>query len=201
MIGRAWPLFMLLCGFVAGCTRIESSSSAAPEKSDRPQQELYDATVRFYQDDRLNAVLQAGRIRKFEKRSVVLLDSGLVMDFYNAEGRHTSKLWADSGRTDETSKDMVAQGHVLARSDSGETLETSELRWDNRTRKIFSNKRVKLSTPTDTIYGISFESDENLRNWRIEQPYGKSFREWERRRVDSIAVPPDTIRADSRETP
>ena len=188
MIPRAALLGMLIGSALAGCTRIESSSPAATDKTDRPQQELYGSTITFYQDDRLNAVLQAGRIRKFEKQSVVLLDSGVIMDFFNAEGRHTSKLWADSGRTDETRKDMVAMGRVIARSDSGQMLETTELRWDNRTRQIRSDVRVKLSTPTDTIYGIRFESDEYLRNWRIEQPYGKTFREFERRRADSTAA-------------
>jgi LPS export ABC transporter protein LptC len=187
MISRAalWATF-LVCA-LTGCTRMETSSSGA-DKSERPQQELYGSTITFYQDDRLSAILQAGRIRKFEKQSVVLLDSGVVMDFFNEEGRHTSKLWADSGRTDEVRKDMVAMGHVIARSDSGQTLETSELRWDNRTRKIRSDTTVKLSTPTDTLYGIRFESDEYLRNWRLQQPYGKTFREFERRRVDSTAA-------------
>jgi LPS export ABC transporter protein LptC len=177
----------------AGCTKIESSSSAENPKTDRPQQELYDATITFYQDDCLNAVLQSGRIRKFERQSVILLDSGVVMDFYNKEGRHTSKLWADSGRTDEIRKDMVAMGNVIARSDSGEMLESSELRWDNKTRQIRSDVPVKLSTPTDTIYGIYFVSDENLRNWRIEQPYGKTFREWDRRMRDTTAVTDSTV--------
>lgn len=192
MIGRI-VLCAVCVGFVvSGCTKIESSSQTESTKTERPQQELYDATITFYQDDRLNATLQAGRIRKFERQSVILLDSGVVMDFYNAEGRHTSKLWADSGRTDEVRKDMVAMGNVIARSDSGETLESTQLRWDNKTRQIRSEVPVKLSTPTDTIYGDNFVSDENLRNWRIEQPYGKTFRDWERRTRDSTVVSDST---------
>jgi LPS export ABC transporter protein LptC len=192
MTPRVAFLALLLAGVPAGCTRTESPSPSGAAKTDRPQQELYGSTITFYQDDRLNAVLQAGRIRKFERQSTVLLDSGVIMDFFNAEGRHTSKLWADSGRSDEVRKDMVAMGHVIARSDSGQMLETTELRWDNRTRRIRSDVPVKLSTPTDTIYGIRFESDEYLRNWRIDQPYGKSFREFERRRADSGVVAPDS---------
>jgi LPS export ABC transporter protein LptC len=189
---RGWLFWtgLAACAFIGGCTKIGSPASEGA-KADRPQQEYYGATVTFYQDDRLNAILQAGRIRKFEKQSIILLDSGVVMDFYSAEGRHTTTLWADSARTDEYRKDMIAQGHVVAKSDSGETLESSELRWENRTRQIRSDRRVKLSTPTDTIYGIGFVSDEHLRNWRIEQPTGKTFRELEKR------VPRDTLTADT----
>jgi LPS export ABC transporter protein LptC len=176
---------VLVCA--SGCTKISQPSDEAA-KSNLPQQELYDASIRFYQDDKLTSVLQAGRIRKFEKQSVILLDSGVVIEFYNLEGQHTSTLWADSGRTDEIRKDMVAEGHVIAKADSGQMLETSRLRWDNKTRQIRSDVPVKLSSPTDTTYGSSFVSDEHLKNYRIEQISGKTFRELEKR------TPRDSVR-------
>jgi LPS export ABC transporter protein LptC len=168
---------LLAVALFAGCTKIASPPSGEPSKLEMPQQEFYDATITFYQSDKLNGVLQAGRIRKFEKSATILLDSGVVMDFFNEQGQHTTKLWADSARTDENRKDMVAMGHVIAKSDSGETLHSEELRWDNRTRQIRSNTRVKLMTPTDTINGIGFVSDEHLKNWTVTQPTGTTTRE------------------------
>lgn len=160
-----------------------------------PQQELYNSTITFYQNDKLSSVLKAGRIRKFERNATVYLDSGVVADFFSEQGKHTSTLWADSARTDEIRKDMTAMGHVKAKSDSGETLETSILHWENRTRKIRSETTVKLSTPTDTIYGIGFVSDERLRNWSIEKPQGKTFRELEKRAPhDTMNVGEDSLR-------
>jgi len=92
-------------------------------------------------------------------------------------------------------------GNVVAKSDSGQMLETSQLRWDNKTRHVRSDVRVKLSTPTDTIYGIGFLADEHLRNWRIDRPQGLTFREREpRSREDSIGnspLEPDSIAGDS----
>jgi LPS export ABC transporter protein LptC len=189
----------------AGCTKIAPAPSEVP-KGEPPQQEFYGAAITFFQDDKLSAVLKAGRIRKFERQSVVLLDSGVVADFYNSEGHHTSTLWADSGRTDEARKDMIAMGNVVTKSDSGQILETNILRWDNRTRHIRSDSKVKLSTPTDTIYGIGFDSDEHLRNWNIGQPQGLTFRELQRRNpggsdsvsADSGAAPKPEIRVEPR---
>jgi len=179
----------LLCG----CARISESPDQPPADGERPQQELFDATIKFYDKDRISAVLQAGRIRKFERTSQVLLDSGVVMDFFGEDGRHTSTLWADSGRTDELRKDMVAMGNVIARSDSGDRLETHELRWDNKSRQVRSNVNVKLSTRTDTIYGTGFVSDEHLRNWHVDDPVGSSYRERERRaRPNAEFTLPDT---------
>jgi LPS export ABC transporter protein LptC len=172
--------------YFCGCTKLDTP---APEtmRSEMPQQELYTSTITFYQNDKLSSVLKAGRIRKYERNATIYLDSGVVADFFSEQGKHTSTLWADSARTDEVRKDMTAMGHVIAKSDSGETLETSILKWENKTRKIRSEANVKLSTPTDTIYGIGFVSDEHLRNWSIEKPQGKTFRELEKR------VPRDTL--------
>ncbi len=181
---------------LAGCTKISSPPAGEPTKTETPQQEFYDATITFYQADKLNGVLQAGRIRKFEKSATILLDSGVIMDFFNEQGQHTTKLWADSARTDENRKDMVAMGHVVAKSDSGETLQSEQLRWDNRSRQIRSDTRVKLMTPTDTINGIGFISDEHLRNWKITQPQGLTFRELQKPAPRDSLQPqsaPDTL--------
>jgi LPS export ABC transporter protein LptC len=177
--------------FLAGCTKISAPPTGDPAKTEAPQQEFYGATITFYQGDKPNGILQAGRIRKFEKSATILLDSGVVMDVYNEQGQHTTKLWADSARTDENRKDMIAMGHVIAKSDSGETLLSDQLRWDNRTRHIRSDTQVKLMTKTDTINGVGFDSDEHLKNWRILQPTGRTFRDL------SKAVPRDTTQRDT----
>ena len=188
---------MFIAGLTAacfiGCTKIGSPTPTAL-RSEMPQQELYNSTITFYQNDKLSSVLKAGRIRKYERNATVYLDSGVVVDFFSEDGKHTSTLWADSARTDEVRKDMTAMGHVKAKSDSGETLETNTLNWINRTRKIRSETNVKLSTPTDTIYGIGFMSDEHLRNWSIEKPQGITFRELEKRFPrDTTAIIKDTL--------
>ncbi len=183
---RVCAIGAVLAVFI-GCTPIGSPTTQGPEQS-YPEQELFDATIRFYQSDRVSGVLQAGRIRKYEKNSTILLDDGVEMDFFDESGKHTTWLRADSGRADEVRKDLHAFGNVVARSDSGQTLETSQLRWENRARRIVSDTRVKLMTPTDTLYGIGFVSDENLKNWTIDQPQGVTFREFERGRSDSLGA-------------
>ena len=181
-----------------GCTQISSPPAGEPSPGEMPEQELFHSTIHFYQDDKLTGTLQAGRIRKYIKRSTVLLDSGVVMEFYDDQGKRTTVLTSDSGRADETRRDMIATGHVVARSDSGQTLESEQLRWENRTRKIVSDVNVKLTTQTDTIYGEGFVSDEHLKNWQITHPTGKTFREFERREPRPLLNLPDsTAKTDS----
>jgi LPS export ABC transporter protein LptC len=176
-------LFVLVIGaiFLTGCTDLSKPQTGEPQPGEVPEQELFDATIRFYQEDAITSVLKAGRIRKFSKKNIVLLDSGLVVDFYNTEGKHTITLWADSGQVDEIHKDLKATGNVVAKTDSGQILETELLRWENQSRHIVSDVPVKFSSPTDTIYGSSFISDEHLRNRQIDQPSGITFRDMQKR--------------------
>ncbi len=188
--------FLLLAAM--SCTKLENAPPAEPGADEQPEQELFDATIHFYQNDLLSGTLKSGRIRKYARKSTVLLDSGVVMNFFNPQGQHTTKLTSDSGRADESKNDMVAMGHVVARSDSGQMLETKKLRWENRNRKIISDDSVRLTTETDTIHGIGFISDENLRNWEILRPYGRTFREFERREPrPSLTMPDSTAPRDS----
>ena len=183
---------------IAGCTPLSSPpSSEEPSPGEMPEQEFHNSTIHFYQSDVLSAKLQAGRIRKYTKRSTVLLDSSVTMEFYDSTGRRTTTLTSDSGRADESRKDMVAMGHVVALSDSGQSLETDQLRWENRTRRILSESRVHLTTTTDTIDGVGFSSDEHLKNWQILHPTGTTSREFERRDSRPLLSLPDSARHDS----
>lgn len=44
-------------------------------------------------------------------------------------------------------------------------LETDQLFWDQTTGYFFSEKQFVLTTLTDTIYGVGFESKEDLSKW------------------------------------
>jgi len=65
---------------------------------------------------------------------------------------------------------------VVVISDSGETLHTEKLLWNNKLQKILSEVEVMITTGTDTLYGVGFESDAALNSWTIKEPKGKTTR-------------------------
>ena len=68
---------------------------------------------------------------------------------------------------------LIAIGNVVVLSDSGVTLYTDTLSWDNVKEKVFTDDRVMFITEQkDTLYGIGFESDIELNNWKILKPTG-----------------------------
>jgi hypothetical protein len=57
------------------------------------------------------------------------------------------------------------------------TLKTRILFWNEEEKSIYTDQPITLTTRTDTLYGVGFESDARLENWVITQPTGVTYRE------------------------
>ena len=102
-----------------------------------------------------------------------MLVGNVEIDFYNDTGDHISMLFADSAKINEQNNDLKANGNVYVISDSGYTLTTHEIIWDNSYRMIIAEDSVMFTTSSgDTLYGVGFESDSDLEEWRISKPFG-----------------------------
>ena len=107
------------------------------------------------------------------QNELALLVGNVEIDFYNEEGAHISILYADSARINEHSNDLNANGNVYVVSDSGYTLKTSKINWDNSYKLIVAEDSVMFTTSKgDTLYGVGFESDADLEEFRIFKPLG-----------------------------
>jgi len=55
----------------------------------------------------------------------------------------------------------------------GKRLDCNELNWDSKKGKFLSKKAVRISTPTDTIYGTGLESNQDFSDYNIINPRGQ----------------------------
>lgn len=72
---------------------------------------------------------------------------------------------------EQQSRVILTDSVVVIRID-GDTLITNELFWEQNLHKLFTNSDVEIRQKTKTIYGKGFESDEQLKNFRIDTPKG-----------------------------
>ncbi|MGY8780135.1 MAG: hypothetical protein ACKVJJ_00565, partial [Fidelibacterota bacterium] len=94
-------------------------------------------------------------------------------DFFNEEEIYTTNLKSEIAEVEEDRDYLIAIGNVIVVSDSGVTLFTDTLSWDNVKERVFTEGSVVFITEQqDTLYGIGFESDVELNNWRILKPTG-----------------------------
>jgi LPS export ABC transporter protein LptC len=166
-------IFLII--FTSACSTQHEDENTPAVQTDFPDQESWNATILITKDGKIVGHLKAGHIEKYEKKQITLMDENIKVDFYNNEGVHTSVLTSEGGKVLDQTQDMFAYGNVVVISDSGMTLYTDTLKWDNNNQKIISEIPIKITTEEgDTLYGDSFISDPNLKNREIINPHGKS---------------------------
>lgn len=197
----------LLILTLAGCGREEPSSariSQLPE-TEFPDQEGWHSSVTSTKSGKVEAVVEYGHMMRYAKRNRILFDEGVKVDFYDADGRRRSQLTAAAGELNEITNDIIAGGQVTVVSDTGITLFSEKLAYNQKTEKIYSDVDVMLITDKgDTLYGTGFESDKQLHHWRILRPRGSSHKRLDlseqalrKTESDSSAkASPDTLKAE-----
>ena len=181
---------VMICSlWQTGCAdRSSYEISVSDSTGESPEQEIWESTIVLSRDGIITSRIQAGHIARYKQKSETWLDSGVVVDFFGNDGRHTSRLTAERGLVegDQDQSDMRAWGNVVVVSDSGQTLETEAIRWDHTLDQIVSDTFVTITTELDTLYGFGLVSDGQLENWEIRQPTGKTVREFDLRRERAL---------------
>ncbi len=168
-----FSLIILLVVFA--CSQEQQKAVQSTENKELPDQESWNATVLITKEGKTVGVLKAGHVQKFSKKNLTLLDGNIKVDFFDEKGNHKSVLTARGGRINDLTQDMEAYGKVVVISDSGVTLFTDTLKWDNKNQKIYSDIPIMLTTEEhDTLYGDSFRSDPDLVDYEITNPRGRS---------------------------
>jgi LPS export ABC transporter protein LptC len=163
---------LLLLVFAFGCEAEEVKQSGESRKG-RPDAESWDATITLTNEGAKRAVIRAGHLEKYNERQYILLNQNVDADFFNAEEIYTTNLKSKIAEIEEERDFLIAIGNVIVVSDSGVTLFTDTLSWDNLRERIFTEDSVIFITEQqDTLYGVGFESDVELDNWKILKPTG-----------------------------
>lgn len=97
---------------------------------------------------------------------------GVDADFYNDQHTQTSKMVANYAEQFQKERKVYLRDQVKIWNYKNELLETDELTWDESSEQIYSNKYVKITTPTQIIEGYGFKSNLDFTNWEIYQVSG-----------------------------
>lgn len=98
---------------------------------------------------------------------------GVSVNFFGPGGSVTSQLDAHYGLRLENKNEVIVRDSVVWQSVEGEKIETEELIWDERSRKIYTKKFVVITRPDEIIYGYGFEADQDFTYSRINAIEGR----------------------------
>ena len=149
-----------------------------PSREGLPNQESWRVNIILTDQGTIRAKVKAGYLEKYNEKEFILLDSSVTVDFFNSNEQHTSILNSNKAEVNQRSNDMKAIGNVVAVSDSGISLYSETLLWDSKNEKLRTKDKIMITTlDQDTLYGIGFESDSDLENWKIINPSGVTGRD------------------------
>ncbi|CAN5512184.1 hypothetical protein BH10BAC6_BH10BAC6_08610 [soil metagenome] len=168
---RAHALLGALCfALIASCSQGEQQAPVKDDPLDKqPSHISYNVHVTFLDSASKKAVLQSAVARVWEEKQETTMGDTVIVDFYSQTSqKRLARLTSDSALVDDRTKNMTAIGHVYVWSDSSRTsLATTRLNWDSQRAILYSTEYVKIISPSETIEGQGFESDQYLTNYRI----------------------------------
>jgi len=177
-MSKRFVVLGILAFLIADCEPVGQTLEKTEQAEERiPTQESWNTTVRINSVGKETVKARAAYSASFNDPQEMVFIGDVQLDFFDQAGEHSSTMSADSGKIDEKRQLFIARGNVHVVSDSGMTLATSVLFWNENKEVIFTDQRVVFTSDTDTLYGIGFESEANLENWTITQPTGVTYRE------------------------
>ncbi|MEO6831403.1 MAG: LPS export ABC transporter periplasmic protein LptC [Chitinophagaceae bacterium] len=92
---------------------------------------------------------------------------GLNVEFYDDSLHIKNTLTAGYARWYELENNILIRDSVKIVNDRGEELQTSELVWNQKIQKFFTEKPVRIITKTQTLNGTGMEASQDFSTYRI----------------------------------
>lgn len=173
---KAALLFWVLLGawLLPGCVNDPKAIKQVTSREDPNREEARQVTIWYSEAGLIKARLEAPAMVRTarEKQVVTEMPEGLLLVFFDPHLREESRLTANYGMVREDQDEMIARNNVVANNRNGDRLETEELIWNQKTRRIYSDKFVRITTADEIMYGDGFESNEDLTNYKIRKIRG-----------------------------
>jgi len=100
---------------------------------------------------------------------------GVIVEKYDKNMEITSKISSDYAQYFDKKRQWIAKNNVVVINQNNDSLKTEELIWEEKDKKIHSDKFVTIIRAEQIINGIGFESDQNLTDWQIKEVTGDIY--------------------------
>jgi LPS export ABC transporter protein LptC len=138
-----------------------------------PIEQIKGAELLHTENGKVKVRLVSTSIERFQDiQPALIFPDHLEVYFYNDSLELQSTLIADYASIDEEKKIMLAQNNVILISRDDKKLETDELIWDENKNKIYTDKKVKITTGKEVIYGEGFTSTTDFKQYSITKIHG-----------------------------
>ena len=166
-------LFLFFLVVLISCTNDPKLVQEFVSDKQQPIEQIKGAELLHTENGKVKVRIVASIIERFQDIQPALIFSDhLEVYFYNDSSLLQSTLISDYASIDEEEKIMLAQNNVILISSDDKKLETDELIWDENKNKIYTDKKVKITTGKEVIYGEGFTSTPDFKEYSITKING-----------------------------
>ena len=83
-----------------------------------------------------------------------------------------ASLKADYAYYDENAQQWTLRGNVHALNRKGEEFDTPEMKWDQKSHRVYSDTSIHITREKSIITGVGFDSNEEMSKYTILNPTG-----------------------------
>lgn len=165
---RTLILLTLLPLFFASCENDLDKVNQITARNTDPVEQGKNIEILYSDSAKIRVKVNAPELKRFVlPKPVVEMPSGVKVEFYDDSLHVTSTLTSNYAIRKDSEQIMEAKNDVVVVNTKGEKLNTEHLIWDEKTRKIYSQEFVKITTADEIIMGNGFESNEDFTKYKI----------------------------------
>lgn len=161
-------IVVLLCLFLAGCENDLEKVKLITSQKILPIESATGLEIIYSDSAKIKAKINTPELNRFTgKQNFIEMPKGVKLVFYDDNQQIISTITADYAIRKEQEMIVEAKKNVVVVNEKNEKLNTEHLIWNERTKKIYSDDFVKITTPDEIIFGNGFEADQDFSRYKI----------------------------------
>lgn len=176
LLGAA-VLFLL-----AGCSQRGDAIPSDVVLEDLPDQETWDVTLALSMEGQRRATVRAPYLARYEHEDSTFAHFGPADDLdttrvhvevFDEAGEPSATVESDRLTYFDTERRFLAEGRVVVQTETGKTLRSEELTWDEAARRLRTDGFVRITAPDEQIQGYRLDADEDLDTYSLARITGQ----------------------------
>lgn len=125
---------------------------------------------------RVESIIKSTFYKRYAgKNPYVEMPQGIDAAFYDSAMHIKTHLTSKYAIKYDKKNVMEVKNDVVVVNEKGERLNTEHLIWDEKTRRIYTDVFVKITTPDKVFYGDGLDADDSFMKWVIKKPRGTFY--------------------------
>jgi LPS export ABC transporter protein LptC len=161
--------YLIFAVLIFGCTK---SDFKEPVEYTGPLREVENLELYNSEGQHIKSKVMADLVYEFANGDQEF-PKGVYIEMYNEFGRLESTLRANYAKFIKAEEHWLGQGKVeLKNVEKNDQLNTEELFYNPKTKKIYTDKFVTIRQQGDVIYGTGLNAMQDLSHYEITNPEG-----------------------------